>query len=189
MIKCKKDYKEYIIEDEKAIDCNNKSFLKKHLNPIWKFERVLRKHEYYNNCSKNILLKQYYRIKHKRLGIKYGFTIPINTFGKGLSIAHIGTIVVNSSTKVGDYCRIHACVNIGTEAGKKNNAPTIGNGVYIGPGAKIFGNIKIGNNIAIGANAVVNKSFIEDNISIGGIPAKKISNKGSTGLHYNPNNK
>lgn len=189
MINSKKDYKEYIIEDEKAIYYSKKITFKKYFNPIWKYERILRKHEYYNNCSKNILLRQYYRIKHKRLGIKYGFTIPINTFGKGLSIAHVGTIVVNSGAKIGDYCRIHTCVNIGTEAGKENYAPTVGNGVYIGPGAKIFGNIKLGNNIAIGANAVVNKDFIEDNISIGGIPAKKISNKGSNGFHYNANNK
>lgn len=127
-------------------------------------------------------MRQYYRIKHRRLGIKYGFSIPINVFGKGLSIAHIGTIVVNGSSKVGDYCRIHVCVNIGTEAGKKDFAPTIGNYAYIGPGAKIFGKIEIADNIAIGANAVVNKSFVTPNISIAGVPAKKISDKGSSDL-------
>lgn len=54
--------------------------------------------------------------------------------------------------------------------------------MYIGPGAKIFGDIFIADNIAIGANAVVNKSFYESNITIAGVPAKKISNKGSKGL-------
>ena len=34
--------------------------------------------------------------------------------------------------------------------------------------------ITIANNIAIAANAVVNKSFTEENIMIGGVPAKKI---------------
>lgn len=188
MIKSKKDYKEYILEDEKAIDCDNKNFFKKYSNPIWKFERALRKHEYYHNCSKNIILKQYYRFKHKRLGIKYGFSIPINVFGKGLSIAHVGTIVVNSGARIGDYCRIHICTCIGTEAGKKNVAPIIGNGVFIGPGAKLFGKIHIADNIVIGANAVVNKDFKEPGISIGGIPAKKISNRDSKGLVYNPKN-
>ena len=36
--------------------------------------------------------------------------------------------------------------------------------------------------MAIGANAVVNKSFPEGNCTIGGVPAKKISDKTSEGL-------
>jgi serine O-acetyltransferase len=52
--------------------------------------------------------------------------------------------------------------------------------VYIAPGAKIYGAIEIADNIAIGANAVVNKSFLEPNITIAGVPARKISDKGST---------
>ena len=43
----------------------------------------------------------------------------------------------------------------------------------------MFGNIKIGNNVAIGANAVVNKSFEENGITIAGVPAKKVSDKGN----------
>ena len=41
--------------------------------------------------------------------------------------------------------------------------------------------IKIGKNVAIAANAVVNKSYEENNITIGGIPSKIISQKGSNG--------
>ena len=33
--------------------------------------------------------------------LDFGFSIPINVFGKGLSIAHYGSIVVNSNAKVG----------------------------------------------------------------------------------------
>lgn len=58
----------------------------------------------------------------------------------------------------------------------------MGNNVYIGPGAKLFGRIEIADGIAIGANAVVNKSFLENNISIAGIPAKKIGNMGTRGI-------
>nr|WP_292372222.1 hypothetical protein [Methanosarcina sp. UBA411] len=58
----------------------------------------------------------------------------------------------------------------------------MGNNVYIGPGAKIFGNITIADDIAIGANSVVNKSFYEKGISIAGVPAKKINNKGTNGI-------
>lgn len=107
-----------------------------------------------------------------------GFSIPPNVFGKGLSIAHRGTIIVNSHSEIGDNCRLHACVNIGTIPGVPDAAPTIGNNVYIAPGVKIYGPIHLGSGIVIGANAVVNKDFEEDNITIAGIPAKKIGNKG-----------
>ena len=46
----------------------------------------------------------------------------------------------------------------------------------------VLNKMEIADNIAIGANSVVNKSFIEEGITIGGIPAKKISDKGSQGL-------
>ena len=91
-----------------------------------------------------------------------------------MAIAHYGTIIVNKFARVGANCRIHAGVNIGTEAGSEDKAPVIGDNVYIGPGAKIFGAIVIADNIAIGANAVVNKSFNTPCVSIGGIPAKEI---------------
>ena len=55
----------------------------------------------------------------------------------------------------------------------------IGDNVWIGPGAKIFGKIFIADNIAIGANSVVNRSFAEQNITIAGIPAKKIKDSGN----------
>lgn len=62
--------------------------------------------------------------------------------------------------------------------GTRTETPTIGNNCYIGPGAKIFGKIKIGDNVAIGANAVVNKDF-PDGVTIAGVPAKIVSNKGT----------
>ena len=56
--------------------------------------------------------------------------------------------------------------------------------MYIGPGAKIFGNVQIVDGIAVGANAVVNKSFLEPDISIAGVPARKISDEGTRGIIY-----
>ena len=76
-------------------------------------------------------------------------------------------------------------VNIGTAAGVERRVPQIGNNVYIAPGVKIFGDIEIANGIAIGANAVVCKSFLEENVTIAGVPAKQISDKGSKGLMNN----
>jgi serine O-acetyltransferase len=145
----------------------------------------LRKCEYYHNCKKGIIHKVYnlfLKWNFRRLSIKYGYEIPLNAFGKGLSIAHIGSIIVNGNSKIGENCRIHVGVNIGTEAGYGDRAPTIGNNCYIAPGAKIFGKIVIGDNNVIGANAVVNKSFEQSGVSIAGVPAKIISYKGKNGL-------
>lgn len=112
--------------------------------------------------------------KFKKLSISLGFSIPKNSFGPGLSIPHYGTIIVNSRAKIGKNCKIHAGVNIGASGGKPG-APTIGDNVYLGPGSKIYGEIVIASNIAIAANACVGSSFLEENIVIGGIPAKKLN--------------
>ncbi len=130
----------------------------------------------------NKILFKYFIIKRNKLGIKLGFSIPLNVFDSGLSIAHIGPIIVNGGAKIGKNCRIHVGVNIGTKAGFEHDAPILGDNIYIGPGAKLFGKIHIADNIAIGANAVVNKSFAETGISIAGVPAKKISNKGTKNI-------
>lgn len=181
MIQSKQDYKKYLKQDQVALKLDTLSFGGKIFNflspnPIWKFQKLLRKVEYYRNCKTSSISKAYYyylKYKFKRLSLKLGFSIPENVFGPGLSIAHYGTIVVNSAAKVGANCRIHVCVNIGASGGQ-SEAPQIGNNVYIAPGAKIFGDITIPNNTAIGANAVVNKSFDEEHTIIAGIPAKVI---------------
>lgn len=149
---------------------------------VWKFQRLMRKLEYLTNCHKNRILRRIVAVQYRRQGRMLGFSIPINVFGPGLSIAHPGTIVVNEGAQVGANCRLHVCVNIGTQAGRGYAAPHIGDNCYIGPGAKIFGPITIGPNVAIGANAVVNKSFPDGNVTIGGIPARIISDKTSDGL-------
>lgn len=144
---------------------------------IWEFQRTLRKLEYYKNCKKGVpsaITLLFIASRFRNLSHMLGFTIPANVFGPGLSIAHYGTIIVNPGARVGANCRLHASVNIGTQAGYGYKAPTIGSNCYIGPGAKIFGAIEIADNTAIAANAVVNKSFTEGNIAIGGIPARKI---------------
>ena len=183
-IKSKEDYDLYIEADRIAL---GRGYKKPKIigDDIWKFQRLLRKAEYYNNCKKSFIHRLYCKIvlfRFQRKSIHLGFSIPINVFGPGLCIAHRGTIVVNKDARIGENCRIHACTNIGSGRGNDLMAPKIGNGVYIGPGAKIFGNIEIADNIAIGANSVVNKSFYEKGISIAGVPARKINNKGSDGM-------
>ncbi|MZU91199.1 serine O-acetyltransferase [Lactobacillus plantarum] len=107
-----------------------------------------------------------------------GVEIKKNSFGPGLYITHIGGIVINGNSRIGENCTINAGVNIGN-SGKVENVPILGDNIWIGPGAKIFGRVMLANGIAIGANAVVNKTFSEENITIAGVPAKKVSGKGS----------
>lgn len=181
MINSKEDYLRYLDRDRKALGIGNYTPVNKirsliSPNHIWKFQKTLRKLEYYQNCRNYGLFKiykLYIHYKFKKISIKLGFSIPINVFGPGLSIVHYGTIVVNSASSIGANCRMHAGVNIGASGGKKE-APQLGDNIYIAPGAKIYGNIKIANNCAIGANAVVHKSFEEEGIMIAGNPAKKI---------------
>lgn len=182
MIKCKKDYKEYLKQDLKQTGIIDMKWYNKLNDRRFKFYKSLRYTEYYYNCKKGFIsrfIKKMLLMRHTYLCNKYGWTIPINVFGPGLTIVHTGTIVVSSNAKVGKNCRIHVCTNIGNAPSHgKDGTPIIGDNVYIGPGAKIFGPITIGNNVAIGANAVVNKSF-PDNCTIAGIPAKKISDNTS----------
>ena len=179
MIKSKSDYLRYLEQDRLSL--NVKGGLKDWLtHDIWHFQKALRKLEYYKNTSSNIVTKSYalyLQFRVRKLGRNLGFSIPANVFGPGLSIAHAGTIVVNGRCKIGANCRVHVCVNIGGGLSKRANPPVIGDDCYIGPGAKIYGDITIGNNVAVGANAVVNKSF-GDNLTVGGIPAKLITDKG-----------
>lgn len=102
-----------------------------------------------------------------------GITISKNTCEKGLTLYHFGSIVVNAATRIGRNCCIMNNVNIGANAGS-SKAPRIGNNVYIGPGAVIYGDIQIADGCYIGANAVVNKSFLDPNSVIVGVPAKAI---------------
>ena len=184
MISSKTDLREYLEADKRALS-RTKAYPA--INDyIWKYEILLRKCEYYHNLEKKSIIKKLWggviRYRRSSLGAMCGFSIPVNTVGKGLCIAHIGPIIISQYARIGDNCRIHVGVNIGADARKSCVAPRIGNNVYIAPGAKIFGDVEIADNIAIGANAVVNKSFLEKSISIGGVPAKKISDLGSEGI-------
>jgi serine O-acetyltransferase len=183
VIQSKEDYIYYLEADRLSLGIPEKkpSFFG---DEIWKFERLLRKVEYYKNCKKGLFGKVYlYWLKWQfhNLSVKLSYHIDPNVCGPGLSL-HFHLVGIHGAAKIGANCRILPGVNIGTNAGEMSSAPKIGDNVYLGPGVKIFGNITIADAIAVGANAVVNKSFLEPGISIGGIPAKKISDKGSEGL-------
>lgn len=179
------DYRFYLEADRVAL--NIRSWWPKYFShDVWRFERLLRRVEYWHNCRRSRVFRPFYYLlywRFRRLSLRLGYTIPLNVFGPGLSIAHPGTLIVNDAAQIGENCRIHPGVTIGTAAGEEHAAPRIGKNAFIGPNAVILGPIEIGDDVAIGANAVVNRSFPESGITIAGVPAKKVSEKGSRGLY------
>lgn len=102
----------------------------------------------------------------------YGMHIGVNVCDEGLSIAHVGPIIIHGKSRIGKNLRIHVGVNIGANGGEP---PILGDNIYIGPGAKIFGDIIIASGCRIGANAVVCKNCEEENCTLVGVPAKNVS--------------
>ena len=142
-----------------------------------KYQVLLRKEEYHIN-TKHKIRAVIYKIKVNKLGYKYGLHIAPNTCGKGLKIMHLGSILINGNSRVGENCRFH--INTALVAGGTNDyAPRLGNNIVVGVGATILGNITIADGVAIGAGAVVNKDVLEENIAVAGVPAKKKSNNGT----------
>lgn len=73
---------------------------------------MLRRCEYYNNYKNRIfnkLLKYYFLFILNRKRIKLGFSISLNVFNEGLSIAHYGTIAINGNSKMG---KIRECMKV-----------------------------------------------------------------------------
>ena len=114
--------------------------------------------------------------------IRYGIDISRDAkIGSGLYIGHFGGIFVNQGVVIGDNCNISQGVTLGRQnRGERVGCPVIGNNVYIAPGAKVIGRIEIGDHVAIGANAVVVHD-VASHTSVGGIPARPISDSGSEG--------
>ena len=122
-----------------------------------------------------VLLLYRYKWKCARLGIDLRIGTQI---GKGLCIAHCGSVVVNAASTIGDNCLIFHDVTIGGMLkNDKMLVPHIGNNVVIFAGAKIIGDVNIGDNVVIGANSVVTHDVC-DNAVVAGIPAKVISMNG-----------
>lgn len=168
MIQTRKDMLEYIEADRKA----QKITKEPHFDPVWNWQKLLRRTEYHTNAGHKVIGKLM-RLRFHLASVRLGFNIPLNTCGKGLNIHHYGLIAINRDARIGENCCINQGVNIGQNMDDLD-VPTIGNNVYIGPGAKLFGKITIADGVAIGANAVVTKSILEENVNVVGVPAKII---------------
>lgn len=179
MITSKADYLYYLECDKIALQKKTKRPRFKH-DIIWTFQRLLRKCEYVANCKKGLLWRvynKYIKFRYVILSQRLGFSIGFNVFGPGLCLEHYGSIMIHQNAKVGENCHVLQGVTIGSNG--SDESATIGNNVFIGSGAQVLGEIVIADGVCIGANAVVVRDILEPNITVGGIPAKKISQNNS----------
>lgn len=181
MITSKKEYYEYLRQDQLALGRQKDERPRLFGDEIWKLERLLRRVEYMKNCKEGpigVVLGKYYGYRFHRLSVRLGMTLPINVFGPGLAIPHYGTIVVHANAKIGSNCRLQEGVTIGAANGS-HEAAVIGNNCYFGSGAKVIGAVRIADDVAVGANAVVTRDISEQGTTWAGIPAHKISDNDS----------
>jgi serine O-acetyltransferase len=153
------------------------------VTPGFRYTTLLR---YYHWASANVWcgfgLRQLIGLMLRHYTIRFGIDIsPDAKIGSGLYIGHFGGIVVNREVVIGNNCNLSHRVTLGqVNRGDKVGCPVIGNNVFIAPGAVVIGRIQIGDFAAIGANAVV-VGDVAERTTVGGIPARPISNTGSEG--------
>ena len=162
---------------------NNKAIIFEEIQHWKKCTRRTEKARFDVFSSLMMELKEYRTLLQYRLGggyikllLKMLFpgmdTLYINTpeIGPRLFIQH-GFATNISAKRIGSDCWINQQVTIGYTF--DSEPPVIGNGVRISAGAKVLGQIEIGDNAIIAANAAVVKS-VEENMVVGGVPAKII---------------
>ncbi len=99
-------------------------------------------------------------------------------FGEFSYLGGAGGLEIDEDTIIGQYFSAHPENHIFKEEGKpiryqgvSRQGIYIGKNCWIGSKVTILDGVKIGNNCVIASGAVVNKSF-DDNLLIGGVPAK-----------------
>lgn len=177
MIQSKQSLSYYLTEDSHNYQ-SQKGWKKKFVynlfaNPIndqkyiWKYIKNLRYLEYHsnNNTIYNKVMTKYYLHRLRHYCYKTGFQIPPNTCGSGLTIWHMGTIIINGGACLGKNCTLNPGVVIGH---KTNNGgcPRIGDNVFIGAGSKIIGDITVGDNVTIGQNVVITKDVPDGSVLV-----------------------
>lgn len=186
-LKTKQQLKQWLDWELRNYPSGLKAMLPTETAILRKHQILLRKTEYYSNTG-NKLLALFYKLRLHKLQNLYAIHVPINTCGKGLRIMHVGPVLINAGAVVGENCAFH--MNTALVAGGTNDeAPVIGDNVVIGVGAVVLGGVRIASYTAIGANAVVNKDVTEEDTAVAGVPARKISNNGSSQWNKSSKNK
>lgn len=173
MIKDKKTLNEYLTYESRLYHKKStNSFIPRisEKGLIWKYIILLRIYEYLFNKNKKIRYLFYlYRLK------KLGFSVPLNVIEKGFLIYRTGNLVINAK-HIGQNFSIAGTAFL-VAKGQNSDNPVLGNNVSLGMNVTIIGGVNIASMVAIGAGSVVTKSFLKENITIAGNPAKIINDK------------
>lgn len=175
-IRSRSDYRAFLDADMHAHGVGRWHWWRRFTNPELHYQRILRRTEFYLIAP--IPLRPIYwvsRFRLARVSVLTGISVPPGVFGRGLSIAHVGSIVVNNHARVGKFCRLHSATNIGVGRG---GCPILGDFVYVAPGAVISGSVHVGSSSLVGANSVVINDVPAGAVAVGA-PAKVVSYKTS----------
>lgn len=96
--------------------------------------------------------------------------------GKGLKVPHPIGIVIGANASLGNNVTLFHNVTIGRRNLGSECQVYIGNNVLLSAGVVVLGPVKVGDNAIIGANSVV-LNDVEEDVSVGGIPAKVLSKR------------
>lgn len=183
MINSRKDLDDFIKADELRYKVRKPIILGWFLGDegfvVRKYLRTLRMLEYYTNKRKRIwdyVPFFYLLIKFRRLRLKTGIQLNVNTIGKGLYIPHFAGGIYANCEHMGENCIISSGCVIGNKGGANPGKPTIGNNVEIAVGAKVIGKVTVGDNVIIAPNSVVIKD-VPNNAIVSGVPATIIKYK------------
>lgn len=188
MVRSWADFRAYVTADRISRRGGNlvRAFL---WDPRARFAILMRFNEWLLNAGWPWIVRAPGIVWYRRLSVRLGFSIPLNIFGPGVAFPHYGLIVIAPTVRIGRNCRMHVGVHLGGAAVMMDprdivgqSAPLLGDNVYIAPGAKLYGPTVIGDDCVIGTNAVVTKSFPQTGVTLAGMPAKVISEKGSDGM-------
>jgi serine O-acetyltransferase len=172
-IETRSDLEQFIAADLRMLRLTRWRWHYRLTTPIAHFQRRLRISEYRTNVARgraaHEALAAISRLRTRRLGHRLGFSIPVNVFGPGLSIAHVGTIVVNSRTRVGRNCRLSHMVTLGESFGHQS---VLGDDVHIAPHVAVIA-ATVGDNCFLLTGAVVTAD-VPDDSDAGGVPARVI---------------
>lgn len=93
----------------------------------------------------------------------------------GSNVIHaVGLTIITSNHEISDFTK-HT----------KNKPVVIGDNCWLGANVTILPEVELGNHVIVAAGSVVTKPFKEDNIVIGGVPAKVLKKiKPYNGDHY-----
>lgn len=167
--------KAFYVSSNKELVCRSLMFAER--VQIWKFQKALRKAEYYGGDSaRGFVAKIKYVLnlrKKNKLGNKLGLSIHCGCFDIGLHICHFN-VVVNGDAFIGKNCTLHGNNCIGNNHNSNDEVPIIGDNVEFGWGASCFGKIEIVSNVMLGAHTLVVKDICEQNTVWVGNPQHKI---------------